>query len=680
MPFPTALRVLGPALTSVGEGLEAIPDYIDKDEELAQKRALRPLTLEEARLRVQKTRQEIEQPKPISAGAHGSYIFNPETKKYEFDARSATLGGTDTAYMRNLRYLSEMSKSSDPEIARIGKGMLETKAGIKTTAQMQSMDRYFGALSRSEEPLPTDVEVMRLVQNHYVRGNAEGGYQTVNPPMPGAAPPGQQPPPSSPSTPAPGSTPTATPTSAGTPPAGVDSRILRGILGNEGSGEQSVSPRGAVGRFQVMPETARRYLPAGMQQLSTQQIQETLTKSPGLANDIGVKHLANLQSKYPGRPDLVAAAYFSGEDNVKDGKIVNEALSDGNMTVRQYVDRFMQRYGGQSAASPQTPTPAPAPASSPPVGGTAPPPTAPAPGAPSGVPLTGPSPGYLARTTADQRRAQGLPAYTHDEVAMAKRLASRKVIASSDLSSMSDADFTKIQDYLDQKKQEPLFQKRVKEAEPQIGALDSIEMAERVSGDLFPLLNTSTVGLGGLVSRAWTAVGSNLGLIKDPYARQTLQQAVDSTEKLLAMARQRGDIQQVLAENPKAAEALVNPGAQGVQVIAGVLEYLHAAALKKSAAASGRSTITVEDIRRATALFDPTSLYADPVGSKKKIATLQATFLRPEKEVVSKALRLKGIDPVTRKPVRGFHFGSEPGSDVQPKTGKELLDESDEDN
>lgn len=133
--------------------------------------------------------------------------------------------------------------------------------------------------------------------------------------------------------------------------AGVDPRIARAILGNEGSGDQSISPKGAVSQWQLMPETARPYLPPEMRQLTAPQIQQALRKDPALAQRIGLAHLKDLQEKYPGRPDLVAAAYFSGQSNVDaaTGTIKDETLSDGNMTVKQYVGRFMKRYNGQAA-------------------------------------------------------------------------------------------------------------------------------------------------------------------------------------------------------------------------------------------------------------------------------------------------------------------------------------------
>jgi len=292
---------------------------------------------------------------------------------------------------------------------------------------------------------------------------------------------------------------------------------------------------------------------------------------------------------------------------------------------------------------------------------------------------SGPTPGYIARTEAAQRRAQGLPPWKPEQVSMAKRLHARGIIPSSDLSALSDADFTKVTDYLDAGKQEPLFQRRVKEAEPQIAALDAIEMAEKVSGDIYPLLNWRSVGIGGFLNNAWQTATSAIGAYKDPNDKKTLTQAVDATRRVIDLAKTRGDINQVLAENPQAAQDMMNPGAPTVRVLAAVLAYLHASAIKKGASSGARS-VAVADIKLANELFDPVAWTTSPSAVREKLVALQTSYLRPEKGVIEKALELKGIDPKTRKPVKGFHFGTEPTSDVQPRTGSEILDDIDESN
>ncbi len=68
MALPIALRVAGQGLSAVAEGLQKVPELQDQDEEIAYRRAERPLTLEEARLRLQKTRADINKPHFMTHG------------------------------------------------------------------------------------------------------------------------------------------------------------------------------------------------------------------------------------------------------------------------------------------------------------------------------------------------------------------------------------------------------------------------------------------------------------------------------------------------------------------------------------------------------------------------------------------------------------------------------------
>jgi hypothetical protein len=124
------------------------------------------------------------------------------------------------------------------------------------------------------------------------------------------------------------------------------------FLGTEASPQTSISPKGAVSRWQIMPGTARPYLEKLSPEWtmrSNAEIQAALKTNDNLADHVGLSILADLERLYPGQPELQAAAYFSGSGNVKDGKIVDDTLSDGHLTVRQYVDRFMKNYNGQTS-------------------------------------------------------------------------------------------------------------------------------------------------------------------------------------------------------------------------------------------------------------------------------------------------------------------------------------------
>lgn len=103
---------------------------------------------------------------------------------------------------------------------------------------------------------------------------------------------------------------------------GVDARILRAICFVESRYRiNAVSPKGARGPMQFMPDTAARY---GLRD----------PHNPEQAIDAAARYLRDLLRKFDGRVDLALAAYNAGEGAVnsfitgkplvlRDGKIVN---------------------------------------------------------------------------------------------------------------------------------------------------------------------------------------------------------------------------------------------------------------------------------------------------------------------------------------------------------------------
>src|SRR3977135_110091 len=81
MALSPGLKVAGSAMTSVAEGLQAIPELVDKDEELQLRRDTRPLTREEARLRLEKTRADLNKP---HFTLHGMYERDPATGTWRY--------------------------------------------------------------------------------------------------------------------------------------------------------------------------------------------------------------------------------------------------------------------------------------------------------------------------------------------------------------------------------------------------------------------------------------------------------------------------------------------------------------------------------------------------------------------------------------------------------------------
>jgi soluble lytic murein transglycosylase-like protein len=132
---------------------------------------------------------------------------------------------------------------------------------------------------------------------------------------------------------------------------GIDPRILGSVCFTESRYRlDAISPKGARGLMQFMPDTARRY---GLQD----------PHDPRAAIDAGARYLRDLLVRFNGRLDLALAAYNAGEGTVESfltgrplrltsGKIINpRGLVTGGVPpyaeTKQYVNsiigHFMQR-------------------------------------------------------------------------------------------------------------------------------------------------------------------------------------------------------------------------------------------------------------------------------------------------------------------------------------------------
>lgn len=122
---------------------------------------------------------------------------------------------------------------------------------------------------------------------------------------------------------------------------GIDPRILSSVCFIESRYRpDAISPKGARGPMQFMPDTARRY---GLQN----------PHDPKAAIDAGARYLRDLLTRFNGRLDLALAAYNAGEGTVESflsgrplrltsGKIINpRGLVTGGVPpyaeTRQYV-------------------------------------------------------------------------------------------------------------------------------------------------------------------------------------------------------------------------------------------------------------------------------------------------------------------------------------------------------
>lgn len=109
----------------------------------------------------------------------------------------------------------------------------------------------------------------------------------------------------------------------------VDLELLKALIATEsGFDAKALSPRGAVGLMQVMPETAQRYGVTGR------------LSDPAVNIKTGTKYLRYLIDLFPGRLDLALAAYNAGE-----GAVMRAGRQVPNYKETQnYVKTVMQLY------------------------------------------------------------------------------------------------------------------------------------------------------------------------------------------------------------------------------------------------------------------------------------------------------------------------------------------------
>ena len=131
---------------------------------------------------------------------------------------------------------------------------------------------------------------------------------------------------------------------------GVDYALLQALIATEsGFDPVAVSPKGAVGLMQLMPDTARRYGVAGD---SKNPVEKKLT-DPRTNIKAGTRYLSYLLDLFPGQLELALAAYNAGEGAVQraGNKIPNYK------ETQNYVKTVMQLYAVLQPIAPATAAP-----------------------------------------------------------------------------------------------------------------------------------------------------------------------------------------------------------------------------------------------------------------------------------------------------------------------------------
>lgn len=120
----------------------------------------------------------------------------------------------------------------------------------------------------------------------------------------------------------------------------LEYELLKAIVIAESAfNPKAVSPKGAVGLMQIMPATARRY---GVQSADEKSLRRELTE-PRVNVATGARYLVDLFKMFPGRHDLILAAYNAGENAVKRAgfKVPNYRETQG------YVGKVLALYEAQ---------------------------------------------------------------------------------------------------------------------------------------------------------------------------------------------------------------------------------------------------------------------------------------------------------------------------------------------
>jgi len=125
----------------------------------------------------------------------------------------------------------------------------------------------------------------------------------------------------------------------------IDYELLQALIATEsGFNATAVSPKGAIGLMQLMPDTARRY---GVDTDRHGPLERKLT-DPRINIRAGVRYLRDLINMFPGELELALAAYNAGE-----GAVVRAGNRIPNFKETQnYVKNVMALYAGLKPPAP----------------------------------------------------------------------------------------------------------------------------------------------------------------------------------------------------------------------------------------------------------------------------------------------------------------------------------------
>ena len=129
---------------------------------------------------------------------------------------------------------------------------------------------------------------------------------------------------------------------------GVDYDLLKAVIAVEsGFDAGAVSPKGAVGLMQLMPATAERF---GVNSTPKQTVQQKLA-DPAVNIPAGARYLSYLMGLFPGRLDLVLAAYNAGEGAVRKAGQAIPPFEETRKYVKAVTGIYEQLQSGKLPAA-----------------------------------------------------------------------------------------------------------------------------------------------------------------------------------------------------------------------------------------------------------------------------------------------------------------------------------------
>lgn len=115
---------------------------------------------------------------------------------------------------------------------------------------------------------------------------------------------------------------------------GHDPALIHAVIQVESSyAAEAVSPKGAVGLMQIMPDTARRY---GVGNANS------VLRDPAVNIDLGARHLSNMKRLFGGDIRLALAGYNAGEQAVLNSGRRVPPFAETQSYVREVLDRYVE--------------------------------------------------------------------------------------------------------------------------------------------------------------------------------------------------------------------------------------------------------------------------------------------------------------------------------------------------